>query len=142
MDDFVEALPPSLLQSGGGLTLGEDGEVRVGGGFREAEAAWSVGIAAMARAGARIVVDDVFLGGGASQERLRGRFEGLDVLWVGVRCDSGTAAAREIARGDRVVGMAAKQAEMVHQGVVYDLEVDTTHTESLDCARTIAEHVN
>jgi chloramphenicol 3-O phosphotransferase len=37
--------------------------------------------------------------------------------------------------------MAASQAEVVHRGVVYDLEVDTTHTESLECARTIAAHV-
>jgi chloramphenicol 3-O phosphotransferase len=27
---------------------------------------------------------------------------------------------------------------MVHQGVVYDLQVDTTHTEALECARAIA----
>jgi chloramphenicol 3-O phosphotransferase len=37
--------------------------------------------------------------------------------------------------------MAASQAEIVHQGVVYDLEVDTSHTESLDCARTITARV-
>jgi chloramphenicol 3-O phosphotransferase len=37
--------------------------------------------------------------------------------------------------------MAAAQADVVHQGVVYDLEVDTTHTESLECARLIAAHV-
>lgn len=37
--------------------------------------------------------------------------------------------------------MAVSQAEVVHQGVVYDLEVDTTHTESLACARIIAARV-
>jgi chloramphenicol 3-O phosphotransferase len=37
--------------------------------------------------------------------------------------------------------MAVAQAEVVHQGVDYDLEVDTTHAESLECARTIAGHV-
>jgi len=37
--------------------------------------------------------------------------------------------------------MAAAQAELVHRGVVYDVEVDTTRTESLVCARTIAGHV-
>jgi len=37
--------------------------------------------------------------------------------------------------------MAASQAELVHQGVAYDLEVDTTHTEALPCARTIAARV-
>jgi chloramphenicol 3-O phosphotransferase len=38
--------------------------------------------------------------------------------------------------------MAASQADAVHEGVVYDVEVDTTHTESLACARVIAAHVN
>ncbi|WP_198414189.1 phosphotransferase-like protein [Micromonospora phaseoli] len=51
---------------------------------------------------------------------------------------AGVAAGREIARGDRVRGMAAVQADLVHQGVVYDVEVDTTHTESIVCATTIA----
>jgi chloramphenicol 3-O phosphotransferase len=51
------------------------------------------------------------------------------------------AAGREIARGNRAAGMAAAQAETVHQGVVYDIEVDTSHTESLDCARVIAARV-
>jgi len=27
---------------------------------------------------------------------------------------------------------------LAHQGVTYDVEVDTTHTEALDCARAIA----
>ena len=60
------------------------------------------------------------------------------MLWVGVRCDPKISVGREIARGDRVSGMAALQAEVVHTGVVYDIEVDTSHTESLDCARAIA----
>ncbi|MBK3590520.1 chloramphenicol phosphotransferase, partial [Streptomyces sp. MBT57] len=38
-------------------------------------------------------------------------------------------------------GMAASQAELVHRGVAYDLEVDTTRTEAMACARAIAGHV-
>lgn len=34
--------------------------------------------------------------------------------------------------------MAESQAEPVHQGVRYDLEVDTSRAESLDCALKIA----
>lgn len=63
------------------------------------------------------------------------------MLWVGVRCESAVAAAREIARGDRVTGMAASQADVVHRGVFYDLEVDTTRSESMECARIIADRV-
>ena len=49
--------------------------------------------------------------------------------------------ARPIALRDRVIGMAASQAEQVHSGVVYDVEVDTSHAESMDCARAIAARV-
>lgn len=141
VDDLVEALPPSLLDQGSGIAFGDNGEVSVGGGFRAAEAAWMAGLAAMARAGARIIWDDVFLGGAASQQRTRAGLAGLDVLWVAVRCDPEIAARREIARGDRVRGMAAAQAVLVHESVGYDLEVDTSHLESLACARIIASHL-
>jgi chloramphenicol 3-O phosphotransferase len=141
IDDLLDALPPSLMNSGSGVEFGQQGEVSIGEGFREVEAAWMTGVAAMARAGARIIIDEVFLGGATSQERVRAHLEGLAVLWVGVRCDPEIAAGREIARGDRVPGMAALQAEMVHTGVVYDIEVDTSHAESLDCARAIAARV-
>jgi len=80
-------------------------------------------------------------GGAASQQRWKNALDPLQVLWVGVRCEGAVAAGRELARGDRVIGMAASQAELVHQGVVYDLQVDTTHAEALECARAIAARV-
>jgi chloramphenicol 3-O phosphotransferase len=137
-DTLVQAMPVSTRTSAAGIEFAPDGEVIVGPEFRALEAAWIAGIAAMARAGARIIVDEVFLGGAASQQRWKNALGELPVLWVGVRCESPVAAAREIARGDRVIGMAASQAGMVHEGIVYDLLVDTTHTEALDCARAIA----
>jgi chloramphenicol 3-O phosphotransferase len=141
VDDLVNALPPSLVDSSSGISFGPQGEVTVSDGFRGVEAAWMTGVAAMARAGARVIVDEVFLGGAASQQRARALVGGLDVLWVGVRCDPAVAAGREMARGDRVAGMAAAQAEIVHRGVSYDVEVDTSRAESLDCARLIAARV-
>lgn len=140
-DSFVAALPARMQASDGGITFAADGGVNVGADFMELQEAWAAGVVAMVRAGARVVVDDVFLGGGASQQRWRKHLGDLDVLWVGVRCDSEVAAGREIARGDRVLGMAASQADLVHEGVVYDVEVDTTHTESSECARVIAARV-
>ena len=134
-------MPPSSQMSADGIEVAADGEVSVGPGFRTLEAAWIAGIAAMAQAGARIIVDEVFLGGAASQQRWKNALGPLRVLWVGVRCDAAVAAGRELARGDRVTGMAASQAEVVHRGVVYDLQVDTTHTEALACAQAIAAGV-
>ena len=141
-DSFIEALPAKMQASDGGIVFAAEGGVSVGADFMALQAAWMDGIAAMASAGARIIIDDVFLGGAASQQRWQKALAGLTVLWVGVRCDSAVAAGREIARGDRTQGMAASQAPVVHEGVAYDLEVDTTHTESLVCARTIAAHVS
>jgi chloramphenicol 3-O phosphotransferase len=141
VDDLVRALPARLMGSPDGVELGPDGEVEVGPAFRAAQTAWTTGVAAMARAGAAIIIDDVFLGGRGSQDRLREHLEGLDVLWVGVRCDPEIAAGREIARGDRVAGMAVSQADRVHTGVVYDVEVDTGRTEALECARVVAARV-
>ncbi|WP_155589757.1 chloramphenicol phosphotransferase CPT [Streptomyces cavernae] len=140
-DTLVDAMPAAMRASDTGIEFAADGEVSVGPRFRELEAAWIAGVAAMARAGARVIVDEVFLGGAASQRRWREALRGLRVLWVGVRCASEVAAGREVARGDRVTGMAAAQAEKVHVGVDYDLEVDTTHTEALRCARDIAARV-
>jgi chloramphenicol 3-O phosphotransferase len=39
------------------------------------------------------------------------------------------------------VGGAALQASKVHEEVSYDIEVDTTSMESLECARIIATRV-
>lgn len=67
--------------------------------------------------------------------------EGLEVLWVGVRCNPATATARESGRDDRVAGMAASQAKTVHVGMNYDIEVDTTEMSAVDCARMIAKRI-
>ncbi|WP_371579359.1 chloramphenicol phosphotransferase CPT [Streptomyces sp. NBC_01314] len=141
-DSLIDAMPARMQTSDGGIEISADGQVGIGADFRVLEQAWAQGVVAMARAGARIIIDDIFLGGAASQQRWQNILADLDVLWVGVRCDSAVAAGREISRGDRVRGMAAAQAGLVHEGVHYDLEVDTTHSESLTCARTIAAHIS
>ncbi|WP_229847899.1 chloramphenicol phosphotransferase CPT [Streptomyces melanogenes] len=141
IDSLVDALPASMQTSPDGIGFEADGAVTIGADFRALEAAWMEGVVATARAGARVIVDDVFLGGAASQQRWCEAVGDLSVLWVGVRCESTVAAARETARGDRTQGMAASQAHMAHEGVVYDMEVDTTHAESLTCAHAIAVHV-
>ena len=137
-DTLVQSMPMSMQTSAAGIEFAPDGEVVVGPEFRALEAAWIAGIGAMAQAGARIIVDEVFLGGTASQQRWKNALGTLQVRWVGVRCEAAVATARELARGDRIAGMAASQAELVHEGIVYDLQVDTTHAEALPCAQAIA----
>ena len=137
IDDFVDSLPPALQDSAEGFDVAAGGAVVVRAVFARLEAAWMAGIAATARAGAPVIVDDVFLGAAASQGRWRAALAGLPVGWVGVRCDPAVVGRREASRSDREPGMAVGQATMVHEGVGYDVEVDTTHASAQDCARTI-----
>lgn len=133
-DTLVAALPATS----DAIRFAPDGEVVVGPVVRELEAAWLTGVVEMVRAGARVIVDEVFLGGGASQQRWLQVIGELSALWVGVRCEPDMAADRETARGDRIGRMARAQAELAHRGVRYDLEVDTTHVEAMACAWAIA----
>jgi chloramphenicol 3-O phosphotransferase len=84
-DTLVQAMPMSPQRSSAGIEFGQDGEVIVGPEFHALETAWIAGIAAMAHAGARVIVDEVFLGGTASQQRWKNALGTLKVLWVAVR---------------------------------------------------------
>ena len=143
VDDLIRALSHGRLDTsaGGTLEITAEGSVVVGAAFRAAELAWYEGLAAMARAGTGLIVDEVFLGGGASQERLRAAFDGLSVLWVGVYCDAAVAEARELQRADRNIGMARDQAERVHQGVRYDMVVESDDVDPSDCARAVLSRI-
>lgn len=140
VDDLLAAMPVSLHASGSSVAIQPDGQVVVGSQFRALEAAWMQGIAAMARAGGLVIIDEVFLSGGQSQHRWQEALTGLGVLWVAVRCDPDVAAAREASRGDRTGGMARSQARVVHEGMHYDVEVDTSATTPAECAAIIAAH--
>lgn len=144
IDDLIRALShgPRDTTAGGTLEITPEGSVVVGDAFRAAELAWYEGLAALARAGVGLIVDEVFLGGGPSQARVRSAFDGLSVLWVGVHCDAAVAEARERERGDRNVGMARDQAERVHQGVHYDVVVDTADVMPTESARAIVTRIS
>lgn len=138
VDTLIDLAPERLLDGGDGLELADDGTVHSGPGFAELERQWMTGVAAMATAGARLIIEENFLGGATGQQRWQSVLGDTRVGWVGVRCPAEVAAAREAARGDRVAGMAADQAESVHRGVRYDLEVDTSRSTPEELAIEIA----
>jgi chloramphenicol 3-O phosphotransferase len=143
VDDLIRAQQGSgkPMQAEGPLAFGPDGSVIVGDDFRRAEASWYAGVAAIGRCGTGLILDEVFMGGRSSQERLASALDGLPVVWIGVRCDPEVAEARERSRPDRVGGMARLQATRVHEGVMYDLTLDTATASAAECARTVAAHL-
>jgi len=88
-------------------------------------AAFQRAAATLAENGADVLVDDVFLDGGADQRLWRASLGELDVCWIGVRCSPDVAEQRELERGDRITGAARAQSTAVHEGVRYDVEIDT-----------------
>ncbi|HEX3916748.1 MAG TPA: hypothetical protein VHW60_05375 [Caulobacteraceae bacterium] len=110
VDTMIVGMPPQYNATHDGLLFYADGRVVVGPKFAALEAAWRIGLGAMARSGLRLVLDEVLFDGPESQRQWNAALAGLEVLWVGVKCDLAVLEAREKARGDRVIGMAAKTA--------------------------------
>jgi chloramphenicol 3-O phosphotransferase len=138
VDDLIDVMPARLMGSDG-LDLGDDGTVEAGPIFTAIEEHWMAGIAAIAAHGGRVIVEDNFVSGPAAQHRWTTALSGIETRWIGVRCAAEVAAAREKTRGDRVPGMAAKQAEKVHHGIHYDVVVDTSSTPIAELAEQLRE---
>lgn len=136
LDDFIAKLPrqwigvtewPGLFANEG-LSFALDGDglvVRVGEVGRRLLAAYQHAVAAWARSGFDVIVDEVAFDQEAAHD-WDDALVGLSVTWGGLRCDPEVAAARELARGDRLPGLARGQSAVVHQHVAYDFELDST----------------
>lgn len=141
IDTLIESLPWRLYGTADGHTIKADGTIDTGPAFADAQHRWRRAIASLVRDGADVILDEVLLRGAAEQAAWRDALRGLDVTWVAVRCDVEVAAAREAARGNRSVGMARAQATAVHEGVEYDVEVDTTSSSPDDVAAQIVSQL-
>ena len=139
VDDLIRAAPPSMEDTPEGLTIASGGIITVGPAYCALETAWAAGVAAIARTGTGVIVDEVLVDGADGQQRWQAALGEVAVLWVAVRCDAMEAARREKLRGDRTVGMAVLQANSVHEGVRYDLAVDTATSTAAECALRIQE---
>ncbi|HUZ41629.1 MAG TPA: hypothetical protein VMU68_09610 [Acidimicrobiales bacterium] len=65
----------------------------------------------------------------------------IGALWVGVMCDVEELIRRESVHGDRYVGFASGTSAVVHQGMNYDMVLDTTSTPSEELAQSICDAI-
>ena len=93
----------------------------VGRKIFDAYRSWIVGTA---RAGLNVIVDEVLLTEEDWSE-LKAALAGFDVHWVGIEIELEQLEARERARGDRVIGHARSQLDLVHRHAIYDTMVNT-----------------
>ena len=147
IDDFLGKLPVAWLAYGDEGVHADDGVRfdRVDGGiaFRTGPvgdrllASYRGTIAAMARNGLNLIVDEVVLDEAAWLDWVQ-CLEALPVLWVRVDCPVEVLEAREQERGDRLPGLARSQVATVHRHPAYGLVVDTAITDATGCAARVA----
>lgn len=142
MDAFLAMLPSALIGHADGIvfeTTCQDGAptvvIRTGPVAQRAFRGMRHSVAAMAAQGNNLIVDEVMLSEQmAEYAALLAPFE---LRVVGVFAPLEVLEARELARGDRLPGLARWQFDRVHEGMRYDLELDTSVATPLECARRI-----
>ena len=141
IDDAFSMLPDALHGHRGGFWFDRDGwgdpRLNMGPAGRLALAAYRRAVVAIANTGTRVIVDEVILDGEVRDDWLA-VLPHTGVVVCGVHCSLDELCRRELARGDRLLGQARGQFRHVHQGMIYDLEIDTTSASSESCARQVA----
>ena len=105
----------------------ERGEIRLNHGpFGLATLkAHALAAATIARNGMDLILDEVVLDHDLKQD-WHDRLAGINTYWVGIHCALPELDRRERQRGDRLIGQARGQFDLVHAGMRYHLEIDTT----------------
>lgn len=128
VDQFIQMLTDAASDS-----APEQGGADVG---RLLADGWYGVISGIAASGFDVIVDDVI----AEPSRLEAAIRLLapfEVTFVAVRCPLEVAVQREKDRGDRHVGLAAQQFDLVHADRSYDCEIDTSTQSPEGCVAAI-----
>ena len=144
MDAFMAMLPEAYDDHPDGFTYEtvlDDGKPRVVIGTGPVGERTLRGmrhaVAAMAGQGNNLIVDDVMLG--RTSVEYADLLADFDVFMVGVFAPLDVLEARERRRGDRLIGLARWQYDRVHEGMNYDLEIDTSIATPMECAKLIKD---
>ena len=108
--------------------------------FPNMKLALAKSVRALAETGHNVIVDILFCGEKTHFE-LTQELGSLNLTIVKVECDLAELQKRELARGDRSIGLAESQLDKVHKGVLYDLAVNTLDNSPEQCAQKIIDKV-
>ena len=99
-------------------------------------------VAAYAEQGFDLIVDGLLPYGDPKRvEEVLRLFRRFRLCYVGVHCRLRELERREDARPERQKGWARQQYQDLHEGQVYDIEVDTTDTDPKTNAEAIFQHL-
>ena len=132
MDVFAGMLPERMFGHPDGMifeTVQDEGSpsvvIKTGPVMERTMRGMRCAIAALASQGSDIVVDDVMIRG-AEADEYRALLTGTSLRFIGLFAPLDVLERRELARGDRQLGLARWQFDRVHRGQKYDLEIETS----------------
>lgn len=148
IDHFIFALPNAYLNPPlwsdvftyhyNGPTLKE---IKAGPRGHQLANAMHAAIAATADNGFNVIIDHVLLDQRWLADAVAA-FVRHQVMFIGLHCPAEVLDQREQTRGDRTVGQARAQLQAVHQGKLYDLQVDTAQHSPQECVELIQAHLS
>ena len=139
LSDQSASKPLSQPETGAFLPEGKVlTEIRIGPTGYRLLAGMYQAIAALARAGNPVIIDDVIYDQHVLQAAVEA-LHALPVLFVGVCCPLEVVIRREQERGNRGPGGAAAFYHLVHAHDLYDLEVNTARFSAMECAQQIKQ---
>jgi chloramphenicol 3-O phosphotransferase len=107
--------------------------------FPQMKLALAKSVRALSETGHNVIVDIVFCSMKTYFE-LTKEFDDLNFTMVKVVCPLAELEKRELARGDRDIGLAKLQYDNIHEGVTYDIEVNTLVNSPEQCAQQIMDN--
>ena len=143
VDHFIDMMPIKYLNAPEGIhfestelmgypivkiTTGTVGD-KVMRGMRHA-------MAALAEQGNNLIIDEVLIDD-VSLKEYSELLAAFKVFYIGIFAPLEVVEEREHKRGDRLIGLARWQYDLVHRDKSYDLEIDTASMSPLECAEFI-----
>jgi len=115
-------------------------ELQMGPFAKKMSATFKEIVLTLARQGHNIIIDDVAFGA-KEIDLWRKTLKDYKVLWIGLTTPVEHLEEREKTRTGRIKGSARAQHRVVHTGVQYDLEFDTSKESLEDIVEAIQKRV-
>ncbi|HKR62158.1 MAG TPA: AAA family ATPase [Thermoanaerobaculia bacterium] len=106
--------------------------------YMDLDTAYYACLGALVNVGRDVITDNAIVTR-EQAERLVAAVDGHRVLLVSVTAPAEMLAQREEARGDRRLGMAVRQLELIDRWIDYDLRIDTSVTSAEEGAQQIVD---
>ncbi len=129
IDSVLYALPPTDLR----LMIEGKPINRSGYDYGRLTEGYHNSVKGLLEAGCKLIIDNAWINEDEIKA-LERTLSGFHVVRVKVMCQLNVCVARELARGDRAIGLAESEYPLVHKFMNYDVTIDTSDIKPKEAA--------